>query len=68
MIVPATRAPSESAGTLSTAMTVSASPASQVGKRLPWKGRLYRATVESPVFLGWVLSLSLHSLVPQGFP
>lgn len=40
MIVPATPAPLESAETVSTGMTVSASLASQVGKWLPWKGCL----------------------------
>lgn len=40
MIVPATRALLESAGMVSTAMTVYANLASQVGKWLPWKGGL----------------------------
>lgn len=42
MIVPATPAPSESAGMASTAMTVSASLASQVGKWLLWEEGHYR--------------------------
>lgn len=42
MIVPATPAPLESAGMASTAMTVSASQASQVGKWLPWEEGLHR--------------------------
>lgn len=52
MTAPATPAPLGFAGMASTAMTVSASLASQVGKRLPWKGGLYRVRVKSPIFLG----------------
>ena len=68
MIVLATPAPLESAGTASTAMTVSASLASQVGKWLPWNGGLYRVRVKSPIFLGQVLPLSLHTLVQRACP
>ena len=63
MIVPATPAPLESAGTASTAMTVSASLDSQVGKWLPWKRGLYSVRVKSSIFPGRVLPLSLHVLV-----
>ena len=68
MIVLATPAPLESAGTASTAMTVSASLDSQVGKWLPWKRGLYRVRVKSSIFPGRVLPLSLHVLVLRDCP
>lgn len=68
MTVLATPAPLESAGTASTAMTVSASLDSQVGKWLPWKQGLYRVRVKSPIFPGQVLPLCLHVLVLRDCP
>lgn len=66
MIVPATPAPLESAGMASTAMTVSASLASQ-GPFATWRStsvRPARAVMEAPVWMGKMASAASAHLAP----